>query len=62
MNPDLAQYYEKLALITQGELWDWERLKTILWFNLGAYDHWRDAITCARRTRKLRLPPPEDAF
>jgi arabinofuranosyltransferase len=43
MNPDLAQYYEKLHLITSGDLWDWERIETIVAFNLGMYDHWRDA-------------------
>ncbi|MDX2112652.1 MAG: hypothetical protein SFW63_02805 [Alphaproteobacteria bacterium] len=42
MHPSLARYYEKLRLITQGELFDTERLKTIVQFNLGAYDHWKD--------------------
>lgn len=41
MNPSLAQYYEKLRLITSGALIDRERLKTIVLFNLGYYDHWK---------------------
>jgi arabinofuranosyltransferase len=42
MEPPLARYYEKLRLITSGNLLDKERLKTILLFNLGAYDHWKE--------------------
>jgi arabinofuranosyltransferase len=40
MEPNLAHYYEKLRLITRGNLWDWERFKIIIAFNLGKYDHW----------------------
>lgn len=36
---DLAEYYSKLSLITRGEIWSWERFKTIIKFNLGHYDH-----------------------
>ncbi len=42
MPPPLARYYDKLRLITSGRLLDSNRLKTILLFNLGYYDHWRD--------------------
>jgi len=35
----LAQYYEKLTLITRGPLLDLERLKTIIRMNLGQYDY-----------------------
>jgi arabinofuranosyltransferase len=42
MDPDLAKYYEKLRLIISGDLWDKERLKTIILFNLGYYDSYRD--------------------
>lgn len=41
MDPSLAKYYEKLRLITSGDLFDPERLKTIILFNLGMYDHWK---------------------
>jgi hypothetical protein len=41
VDPDLAQYYDKLAIITRSEqLFSWERLRTIAAFNLGHYDHW----------------------
>ncbi len=39
MHPDLAFYYSKLRLITRGELWNYERLMTIIRFNFGQYDH-----------------------
>ena len=37
-DPDLAEYYAKLKLITTGKILDPERLKTILEMNLGKYD------------------------
>jgi arabinofuranosyltransferase len=37
-DPDLAEYYAKLKLITSGKILDPERLKTILEMNLGKYD------------------------
>jgi arabinofuranosyltransferase len=37
--PHLHEYYDKLLLITRGRLFGPERLKAILMFNLGAYDH-----------------------
>lgn len=40
MDPSLARYYEKLRLVTSGELMDTQRLKTIAGFQLGLYDHW----------------------
>jgi hypothetical protein len=41
MDPDLAQYYNRLRFITQGPLWDEQRLITILRFNFGQYDHYK---------------------
>jgi arabinofuranosyltransferase len=38
IDPDLAEYYAKLKLITTGKILDPERLKTILEMNLGKYD------------------------
>ncbi len=38
MDPDLAAYYVKLRLIISGDLWDPERLREIVRFNLGDYD------------------------
>lgn len=47
MDRSLAQYYEKLRLITSGDLSDPKRLKTIIEFNLGYYDHFkRDYLYC----------------
>lgn len=47
MDPSLAKYYEKLKLITSGDLLDPERLKTIVDFNLGQYDRWKyDYLNC----------------
>ncbi len=43
MDSSLAEYYKKIKIITSGELFDPERLKTIVEFNLGAYDHWKYA-------------------
>jgi arabinofuranosyltransferase len=37
--PHLHEYYDKLLLVTRGDLFSFERLKTIFKFNLGAYDH-----------------------
>jgi arabinofuranosyltransferase len=37
-DPDLAEYYAKLKLITTGKILNPERLKTILEMNLGKYD------------------------
>jgi arabinofuranosyltransferase len=41
MDPALAAYYEPLRLIVSGDLFSAERLKAILHFNLGHYDHFR---------------------
>ena len=40
--PELNELYTRLAIVTQSDLWSMERLKTILLFNLGAYDHLTD--------------------
>ena len=37
-DPDLAAYYDKLALVTRGRLFDPQRLLTIVKLNLGSYD------------------------
>ncbi len=41
-DPDLREYYERLRLVTRGELWDPKRLWEIVRFNLGMNDKWRD--------------------
>jgi arabinofuranosyltransferase len=37
--PHLHEYYDKLLLVTHGDLFSLKRFKTIIEFNLGAYDH-----------------------
>lgn len=37
-DPDLAQYYDRLCVITRGPIWSGERWRTILKMHLGAYD------------------------
>jgi arabinofuranosyltransferase len=36
---DLCDYYAKLRVVTSGPLFGWERIKTVVGFNLGLYDH-----------------------
>jgi arabinofuranosyltransferase len=38
-DPDIALYYDKIRLITRGDIWSWERFKTIADMNLGRYDY-----------------------
>lgn len=38
-DPKLAQYYDKLLLITRGDLFGFNRLREIVKLNLGRYDH-----------------------
>lgn len=38
-DPNLAAYYDKLSLITRGNLFDPQRLLTIWQFNTGSYDY-----------------------
>ena len=39
-DPDLKAYYRQLALVTQGPLWSWERLRAIVCLNVGCYCHY----------------------
>ena len=43
VDSDLAAYYGSLRLITRGPLLSWERLLTIVRFNLGDYESYREA-------------------
>ncbi|MDZ7725250.1 MAG: hypothetical protein U5R06_21145 [candidate division KSB1 bacterium] len=39
-NPSLHEYYDKIKLITQSDkLFTWQRIKTIVLFNAGTFDH-----------------------
>ena len=46
--PHLREYYDKLLLVTRGDLFSLERLKTIVGFNLGAYDDLLDEYVKSR--------------
>jgi arabinofuranosyltransferase len=46
--PHLKEYYDKLLLVTRGDLFSAERLKTILEFNLGVYDPLLEAYVLSR--------------
>jgi arabinofuranosyltransferase len=39
VNPDLASYYSKLSILTQGRLRSWDRIVEIWKFNTGQYDY-----------------------
>ncbi len=39
VDPALREYYDRLALVTRGNLLDPERLRTVIDLNLGRYDH-----------------------
>ncbi|MFN5059374.1 MAG: hypothetical protein ACK5GU_05565 [Chloroflexota bacterium] len=43
-DPQLAQYYDALHLIVSGPVFDGERLRTIVAFNLGRYDYLIDTF------------------
>jgi arabinofuranosyltransferase len=49
MEPNLAQYYDALRTITSGNILDKERIRTILYFNLGYYDHFREAYVQSQK-------------
>ena len=57
---NLTSLYERLAIVTQSnDLWSIERLKTILLFNLGAYDHLARRGSPARPPSVTSLAPRE---
>lgn len=39
VNESLHEYYDKVLLIIKGDIWDKERLETIINMNLGRYDY-----------------------
>jgi arabinofuranosyltransferase len=57
MDPDLRKYYEPLRLIITGPLFNWERIKAIWRFNMGAYDAHRDAYVRTRMRAKRQASP-----
>jgi arabinofuranosyltransferase len=58
VDPEVALYYDKLSRITRGELFDRERLRTIVAFNRGRYDHLLDGYL-ARKSARLHTEPAD---
>jgi arabinofuranosyltransferase len=58
--PRLAAYYRALQFVTRGPLFSWDRLRTAVAFNLGAYDALvdREQHRFARLRRASLLPAP----
>jgi arabinofuranosyltransferase len=50
VDPKLARYYDRLAVVTRGPIWTWERWKTIWGFQRGAYDDLLADVGLTRRT------------
>ena len=62
-DPNLALYYDKLALVIRGDLFDGERLRAIWQLNLGAYDSYLDAYAYFRGAtfvRQFRVTNPAE--
>jgi len=51
MDPQLAEYYKPIRFITTGPLFDMERLKTLIDFQLGEYDNFRNAYVWRHNIR-----------
>lgn len=61
VDPNLATYYDKLALVIRGDLFDGERLRAIWQINTGAYDGYLDAYAYFRGVdfvRQFRVTNP----
>lgn len=57
MHPALAQYYAALRRIVAGPLWSPGRLWTVVTFNFGRYDHFRDEYLEWRRQQPAPVSP-----
>lgn len=67
-DPELARYYEKLARLTRGDLWDPRRWLEMIRLNTGAYQGWIHAERYRRpssrpeRERALQSAPGDDEY
>ncbi len=62
-DPNLAHYYDKLALVIRGDLFDINRLREIWKLDTGAYDGYLDAYAYFRGAefvRQFRVTNPTD--
>ena len=55
MDPQLREYYRPLRSIISDPLFSWDRLRTIMAFNLGHYDHFRRDYLRARTHKRASL-------
>lgn len=53
-DPDLHAYWDALARIVRGPLWSWDRLRTIVAWNFGAYDENLDRYAERAGLRSVR--------
>jgi arabinofuranosyltransferase len=58
-DPDLAQFYDRLAFVVRGRIWSRERFRAIIDFQLGRYDHLIEAWAERRRARREPREPRE---
>ena len=50
VDPSLAEYYDKIILITRKPIWNWERFITIYKINTGQYDYFiKDYVARSRQ-------------
>ena len=52
LDPDLAQFYDRLSLVVRGRIWSRERFRAIVGFQLGRYDHFVEAWAERRRAQR----------
>jgi arabinofuranosyltransferase len=51
-DPDLRAYYAAISDITRGPLLSWHRLRLVVSFNMGNYDHHLDAYAARNGLRQ----------
>jgi arabinofuranosyltransferase len=62
-DPLLSLYYDKLVLITQGSLFNLNRLRTIILFNLGRYDYLIDNFSYQYpEIMRIKLSPSDHGY
>lgn len=60
MDPELAAYYRPLRSIVQDPLFSWDRIREIVAFNLGRYDHYLDAYVARHKSEGWSIGTWED--
>jgi len=47
VDENIALYYDKLALVVRGELWNWARVIEMWNLNMGKYDYLLENVTAS---------------